>query len=209
MRAASQRGVPRWDYLGYRVAEPTRAKWITVLRPRQTGRLARWPTVSGARPSRRRMLAAGATLLLAGPAVLTGCTPSALAPTGPDPLEAPARRAEADAALAARVAQTASHAESSLATVAEALAADRMAHARTLRTELRRARPEPATSSAPPPAAPPPANPAVADTRTALTQSVRAAQDEAAELVVTLPGYRAALLASITACCASHAALLS
>jgi hypothetical protein len=38
---------------------------------------------------------------------------------------------------------------------------------------------------------------------------MHAAQDEAAALVLTLPGYRAALLASIAACCATHAALLS
>jgi hypothetical protein len=42
-----------------------------------------------------------------------------------------------------------------------------------------------------------------------LTEAVRAAHDEAAGLVMTLPGYRAALLASVAACCASHAALLS
>jgi hypothetical protein len=155
------------------------------------------------------MLAAGATLLLAGPAVLTGCTPSALAPTGPDPLESPARRAEADAALAQAVGQLAAQAHPALAATARALAEDRMTHASTLRAELHRARPEPATSSAPPPAAHPPANPAVAEARASLTQAVRAAHDEAAELVVTLPGYRAALLASITACCATHAALLS
>jgi hypothetical protein len=38
---------------------------------------------------------------------------------------------------------------------------------------------------------------------------MRAAQDEAAELVLTLPGYRAALLASIAACCATHTAVLT
>jgi hypothetical protein len=44
--------------------------------------------------------------------------------------------------------------------------------------------------------------------RASLTEAVRAAQDEAAGLVMTLPGYRAALLASVAACCASHAAVL-
>lgn len=156
------------------------------------------------------MLAAGATLLLAGPAALTGCTPlSARAPEGPDPLESPARRAETDAALAAGVAQLAVHADPVLATAARALAADRMAHATTLRAELRRARPRPASSSAPPPVAPLTANPDLASARGALVQAVHAAQDEAAGLVMTLPGYRAALLASVAACCASHAALLS
>jgi hypothetical protein len=177
--------------------------------PQQIGVLARWPTVSGAGPNRRRVLAAGATLLLAGPAALTGCTLSARAPEGPDPLESPARRAEADAALATGVAQLAVHADPVLAAAARSLAADRMAHATTLRAELRRARRRPASSSAPPPVAPLTANPDLASAGGALTQAVHAAQDEAAGLVMTLPGYRAALLASVAACCASHAALLS
>jgi hypothetical protein len=181
-----------------------------VLAFQQTGVLARWPTVSGVGPHRRCVLTAGATLLLTGPAALTGCTLSARAPEGPDPLESPARRAEADAALATTVAQ----AHSTLAAAAGALAADRMAHATMLRAELRRARPGPAPRSAspsavPPPVAAPPANPDLADARSALTQAMHAAQDEAAGLVMTLPGYRAALLASVAACCASHAALLS
>lgn len=157
------------------------------------------------------MLAAGATLLLAAPAVLIGCAPSAHAPLGPDPLESPARRAEADAALAATVAQTAAEAHPALAATSSALAKDRLAHATTLRAELHRARPGPPSTSAAPPIGPPSAVPAPdgAAARTALIQAVRAAQDEAAELVMTLPGYRAALLASIAACCATHAALLS
>jgi hypothetical protein len=161
------------------------------------------------------VLAAGTALLLAGPAILTGCTPSTRAPNGPDPLESPARRAEADAALAAAtVAQlgtpTAAHAESTLATAARALAADRMAHATTLRAELRRVGPSPAStqqSVTASPIAPPPAT--VAGARAALIQALHAAQDEALMLVISLPGYRAALLASIAACCATHAALLS
>jgi hypothetical protein len=201
------------DYLGYRVAGPHRVEWITVLGSRQTGVLARWPIVSGTRPHRRRVLVAGATLLLAGPAALTGCTLSARAPKEPDPLESPARRAEADAALATTVAQladqNADHANSALAAAARALAADRMTHATTLRAELRRARPGPASRSASPPVASLPVNPDLAGARGALAQAARAAQDEAAGLVMTLPGYRAALLASVAACCASHTALLS
>ncbi|MGH3946010.1 MAG: hypothetical protein ACRDSI_13345 [Pseudonocardiaceae bacterium] len=176
--------------------------------------------MSGPRPSRRRMLAAGAALLVAGPAVLAGCTGSPAAPERPDPLESPARRAEADSALAQAVAQTAAQVTAqtgaqthpALAAAARALAADRMAHAITLRAELRRVRPTPASSSAAPPAAPTPApplaDPDLAGARAALLQAVHAAQDEATQLVLTLPGYRAALLASIAACCATHAALL-
>lgn len=157
------------------------------------------------------MLAAGTALLLAGPAALTGCTPSARAPTGPDPLESPARRAEADAALAQAVGQMAAQAHPALAATARALAEDRKTHATALRAELHRARPGPPASRprVPPPAAPAAATADVAAARTALTQAARAAQDEAARLVVTLPGYRAALLASVAACCACHLALLS
>ncbi|MGH3974476.1 MAG: hypothetical protein ACRDS9_14290 [Pseudonocardiaceae bacterium] len=169
-------------------------------------------------PSRRRILAAGATLLVGGPAVLAGCTgPPTVAPEGPDPLEVPARRAETDSALALAVAQAAggqtgfqmgTEAQPALATAARTLAADRLAHAITLRAELRRVRPTPAPSGAAPPPAPPIAAPDLASARAALLQAIYAAQDEASHLVMALPGYRAALLASIAACCASHAALL-
>ncbi|HJT03377.1 MAG TPA: hypothetical protein VJ757_07090 [Pseudonocardiaceae bacterium] len=161
-----------------------------------------------ARPSRRRALAAGAStaaLLLAGPPALAGCTAWAPAPDTPDPLEPPAHRAEVDAALAAAVAG----AHPTLATAANALAADRAAHARTLRAELHRVRPDPAPPTAAQPVVPPPVSPEPAAAKAALTQAMRAAQDEAAALVLTLPGYRAALLASVAACCATHTAVLT
>jgi hypothetical protein len=210
-----------------------------VLIPRQTLILARWPTVSGAGPTRRRVLAAAATLSVAPAAALTGCTLPVRIPEVPDPLESPARRAEADATQASTVAQLASRADPVLAAAARALATDRRTHAATLRAELRRVRPSPAPHSpAPhgpdphrpdphrpdphrpdphrpdphstsPPVAPQPPTPELASARGALTEAVRAAHDEAAGLVMTLPGYRAALLASVAACCASHAALLS
>ncbi|MGH3898677.1 MAG: hypothetical protein ACRDTA_10580 [Pseudonocardiaceae bacterium] len=172
--------------------------------------------MSAPRPSRRRMLAAGAALLVAGPAVLAGCTGSPAAPEPPDPLESPARRAEADSALAQAVAAMAAQpgvqTHPALANAARALAVDRMAHAITLRAELHRIRPAPAPSNAAPPATPTPvpplADPDLPRARTALIQAVHGAQDEAAGLAVTLPGYRAALLASVAACCASHATLL-
>lgn len=177
--------------------------------PQRTRALARWSAVSAAGPHRRRVLAAGATLLLAGPAALTGCAVPVFAPQGPDPLESPARRAEADAALAAAVAQLAAQADPMFAATARALAADRMTHAATLRAEVRRVRPRHSFAGGFSPVAPPKADPDLATARGALTQAVRAAHEEAAGLVMTLPGYRAALLASIAACCASHAALLS
>ncbi|MGH4009478.1 MAG: hypothetical protein ACRDTH_15235 [Pseudonocardiaceae bacterium] len=176
--------------------------------------------MSEPRPNRRRMLAAGAALLVAGPVALAGCTGFLAAPETPDPLESPARRAETDSALAQVVAQMAAQlagpaqpqTHAALATAASALAADRTAHASTLRAELRRVRPAPAPSSAARPAvptpAPPLAAPDLASARAALLQAMHAAHDEAAGLVMALPGYRAALLASIAACCVTHAVLL-
>lgn len=145
------------------------------------------------------------TVLVAGPLTLGGCSTQP-DPAQPDPLERPARRAESDAALA----QALAAAHPALAQAADRYAADRRAHAAALRTELRRVRPAPPTSSsAPPPPAPVPAPAEEGQARDALAGAVRAAQDEAARLVGGLPGYRAALLASVAACCASHAAVLS
>lgn len=201
---------PGRDHLGYRVAGSARAKWITVCEPSANSGLARWATVPQARRSRRSALATGATaaLLLAGPGTLTGCGTWASVPEGPDPLEAPARRAAADAALAAAVAK----AHATLAATANALAGDRAAHASTLRSELHRVHPDPVPGGAAQPASPVGAPAVSADpaaAQAALTQAMHAAQDEAVELVITLPGYRAALLASIAACCATHTALLT
>ncbi len=110
-------------------------------------------------------------------------------------------------ALAAAVAGT----HSTLAAAANALGADRAAHARALRAELHRVHPDPMPSSTvkPPPTVAPAVSPDQAVAQAALTQAMRAAQDEAAELAITLPGYRAALLASVAACCATHTAVLT
>lgn len=222
-RVASKLGIPGRDHLGYRVARIPSVewivKWITVLGQRLTRGLARWSTVSGDRPSRRRVLGTGAAtalLLLGAPVALAGCTPWSSGRQGPDQLEAPARRAETDAARARAVAQmatgTSNRAGAELAAAAKCLAADRTAHANALRAELRRVRPDTASTTsapAPPPVTPPPVAPDLASAQSALTEAMHSARDEAAALVMTLPGYRAALLASIAACCATHAALLS
>ncbi|MGH3933186.1 MAG: hypothetical protein ACRDTF_24795 [Pseudonocardiaceae bacterium] len=161
------------------------------------------------RRSRRQMLTAGVavgTLLMAGPTALAGCTSSAPpVHDEPDPLEGPAQRAEHDVALALAVAG----AQPTLEARAVALAADRQAHATALRGELRRVRPSPAPVSATPPTTPVMVTADQAVAPDALAGAMRAAQDEAAGLVMLLPGYRAALLASVAACCASHAALLA
>lgn len=195
------------------------AKWITVLGQRLIGGLAKWLTVSRARPSRRHVLGTGAAtalLLLGTPVALTGCSPWSSGREGPDQLEAPARRAETDAAQASAVAQMAAgmpnRTGAELAAAAKSLAADRTAHANALRAELHRAQTGTASTTrapAPPPAAPPAAAPDLANAQSALTEAMHSARDEAAALVMALPGYRAALLASIAACCATHAALLT
>lgn len=164
------------------------------------------------RRNRRDVLTAGvavATLLVAGPTTLAGCA-SSVPPAldEPDPLESPAQRAESDVALAQAVAST----HPTLTAPAVALAADRQAHATALRAELRRVRPSPPPTSAASASASPTTDRTAADqalAQDALAGAVWAAQQEAAELVALLPGYRAALLASVAACCASHAALLA
>ncbi|MGQ0775841.1 MAG: hypothetical protein ACT4NY_15710 [Pseudonocardiales bacterium] len=159
--------------------------------------------------SRRQVLTAAvavAALLMAEPTALTGCTSSAPpAHDEPDPLEGPAQRADYDVALALAVAS----AHPVLEARAVALAADRQAHAIALRGELHRVRPSPPPVSSTPSTAPVMATADQADASAALAGAVREAQDEAAGLVAVLPGYRAALLASMAACCASHAALLA
>lgn len=91
------------------------------------------------------------------------------------------------------------------------VAAQRAQHADALRTEIDRAvgvygdgtKPKSATPPvAEPPAPTPP--PSVAALRARLTDS----QHSAAELAATLSGYRAGLLASISACCGAHVAVV-
>lgn len=155
----------------------------------------------GAEHTRRRVLVA---LMLGGPA-LAACTPSPPAPPLPDPLAPVAARAEADVVLAEMVA--ADHPD--LAAAATAIAADREQHAVALRNELRRARPGPSSSASPRPsaAAVTPA-PDVAAARASLLDALGDAREQVAALVGHAPGHRAALLASIAACCASHEAVL-
>lgn len=159
--------------------------------------------MTASRPSRRRVLA-GALVL--GVPVLSGCTAGDTGPPAPDPLGPVADRAEDDVRLADAVAA----AHPALAGAAAALASDRREHAAAVRAELRRARLAlPATSSASPRSPAPVVvafEPAAA--RTALVHALRVAQDQAAVLVAAAPGHRAALLASVAACCASHLAVL-
>lgn len=163
--------------------------------------------MKGATHGRRRVLLAAASaggLLAAAPLGLAGCSVlGPQTPEPPDPLEAPAKRAEADVALARWTADT----YPELAAPAGAYALDRQEHAAALRAELRRLdpEPEPTTPSAPPA---PPVVTGQQDARDSLAAAMARAQGEAAGLVAAVPGYRAALLASVAACCASHVAVL-
>jgi hypothetical protein len=144
-------------------------------------------------PRRPVLFAMAGALIGAAATSLTGC-----APGQPDPLEALAARARADAALIdSMLTDPAAGAALSgqLAPVADA----RRQHARALGVELgESATPTPAPASGP---RPPP------DPKTALARvraTLDAAHRQAAALVPTLPRRRAALVGSIAACCAAY-----
>jgi hypothetical protein len=140
----------------------------------------------------------GAALTAAGAGACTS-TPEE---RPPDPLAALADRARADAATASAVAS----AVPALAAAAGEVAAARGEHASALRAEVARERPpasSPSTESSTASSAPaaPPNDPAAA--RTLLADALTAAQKEAAELVASVPRYRAGLVGSVAASCAS------
>jgi hypothetical protein len=141
--------------------------------------------------SRRQVLRA----VLAAPLLLAGCTSDPPAPPPPDPLAALAASARADAELANAVAA----AVPALAAQAGAVAAARTEHAEALQREVDRERP-PRSSAAPSSTAPPtlPADPAAA-----MVSALTEAEQAAAALVGSVPRYRAGLLGSVAAGCAS------
>jgi hypothetical protein len=143
------------------------------------------------------VLRAGVSLAVAGP-VLAGCTSTPEAPPPPDPLAALAERARADAAAADSIATSVP----SLAGPAGEVAKARSEHAVVLRREVDRERPP--ASSAPPSASPgvtPPSAPAAAKAQ--LLEALKAAEQQAADLVASVPRYRAGLVGSVAASCAS------
>lgn len=168
------------------------------------------------RPTRRVVLAGGIAIAGSGPlAALAGCTPP---PPPPPPPPDPFEPLIASATEHAELAEAVAAAHPSLAAAARQVAVDRRVHADALAAEVRRATPSPVTS-APSPAgpssgassggtigSPAPVDPAAA--RTALLGAATNAQRQAADLVAGLPRYRAGLVASIAACCASHTVVL-
>jgi hypothetical protein len=147
------------------------------------------------RLGRRDALRAGA-LLLPLAAVVSCTEPDE--PPPPDPLADLAARARTDAASATAVAG----AVPALAVAAKAVAQARGEHATALQKEVDRERP-PASSTKPKPAenTKPPAGAAAA--RKSLADALTAAEQEAAKLVPGVPRYRAGLVGSVAAGCAS------
>lgn len=156
--------------------------------------------------SRRRVLA----LALLGPALGSAAIACGRrGPSGPDPLEDQLTAARRDSEMATAAAKAAA---AGFAPGLSVVAAERARHADALVEELARAAGKPtpaaaetASASASPSAKPavPPPPPSVEDVAKALRQSA----DSAAKLAPTLSGYRAGLLGSIAAACATSAAI--
>ena len=191
-------GVPQGTAVPAREAGTARRARPGAGVPQDPGAGVPQDTAVPGQPTRRRVLAGSlATALMAG------CSTGPDALPAPDPLQALWSAALADAALA----DAAAAAHPDLAPSAGALAADRRAHAESIAAEVQRATPSPSASSTATLAAvvvPTDRAPAAG----ALADATRAAQAQAAALVTSLPRYRAGLVASVAACCASHLAVL-
>jgi hypothetical protein len=142
--------------------------------------------------TRRAALRLGA---LAALVPVAACTADSEAPKAPDPLAALAAKARSDAALAAAIAD----AQPGVAAAATEVAKARTEHAKVLQKEVDRLNPPVTTSSSKPPA--PPEVPA--DGATALDEALTSAEKAAANLVPSVEKYRAGLLGSVAAGCAS------
>jgi hypothetical protein len=128
-------------------------------------------------------------------------------PKQPDALEPLRLGAQKDSALARAVA--AAHPD--LADQAKTISANRDQHAAKLQSEIDRANPPQAGQKpSPPPPAPPPQAPTDSSAaKAALTDALHTAQGQSANLVPTLPTYRAGLVGSVSASCASMLEVLA
>jgi hypothetical protein len=156
-----------------------------------------------ARPpvSRRRVLFGCAAVALLGvTAAGCGSTPS---PPAVDDLEEQLTLAHRDSEMAAAAAPAADQAYAPALTV---VAAERAAHARALAAEIARAAGTPTSStetssstSTTAGSAPPPPPPSLQE----VTAALHGSADSASQLAAKLSGYRAGLLGSIAASCAT------
>jgi hypothetical protein len=145
--------------------------------------------------SRRAALRFGA---LAALVPVVACTPEPEAPPPPDPLAELAAKARSDAALATAIAS----AQPALTQAATEIAQARTEHAKVLQAEVDRARP-PVSATSPASSKPPAAPEVPADGAAALVEALTSAEKQAADLVPTVERYRAGLLGSVAAGCAS------
>jgi hypothetical protein len=143
--------------------------------------------------SRRAALRLGALAALLP--VAAACTPEPETPPPPDPLADLAAQARTDAALATAIAS----AQPALAAKAAEVADARTAHAKVLQAEVDRARPPVSSTSAPKTTTPE----VPADGAAALVEALTNAEKQAADLVPSAPRYRAGMLGSVAAGCAS------
>lgn len=141
--------------------------------------------------SRRRVLLAAASAPLA-----VACTTPPPPPPPPDPLAELAVQARADAALATAVGAT-------------EVAEGRAEHAELLQAEVDRARPSGPSSSASAPSSTSAEPPPSGGTPEQVVEALKAAQRAASDLLATVPTYRAGLLGSVAAGCASLLEVLS
>src|SRR2546421_9765327 len=130
--------------------------------------------------------------------VIGACTSTPSSPPAPDPLAELAARAGADAASASAIAT----AVPSLATAAGAVAKARSEHALALQREVDRERPpRGSTTPSAPPSAAQPADPGAA--KASMVAGLAATEQRIGELITSVPRYRAGLLGSVAAGCAS------
>ncbi|RFZ42147.1 hypothetical protein DAVIS_02222 [Mycobacterium marinum] len=156
--------------------------------------------------NRRGVLAGGAALAALG-VVVSACGESPPKPPAVEELLAPLEQARHDSALASAAAGAIGN-PPQIAAALTVVANQRAAHARALATEIARAAgklvsatSETSSSSPSPsatePQAPPPPPPPLSD----VVDSLRQSAEDANRLVTTTEGYRAGLLASISASC--------
>lgn len=149
--------------------------------------------------SRRAVLRLGAFAALVP---VVACTPEPEQPPPPDPLAALAKQARADAALATAIAA----AQPNLSAGATEVATARTEHAKVLQAEVDRAQPPVSSSSAKSTTTTPEVP---ADGAAALVEALTSAEKAAADLVPSVPRYRAGMLGSVAAGCASLRVVLS